>query len=159
ETRVELIRLLHRQLPVVFAVNAVNALLVAAVLAPVRGLATWQWAGLVLSVTAVRALIWRRQRPRWVRAGDAHFVKAVQIGGSAIWGILWGAGAVWLFPSAPVYQMFLTFVIAGMAAGAVATLSAVPLAFYAYTLAAVLPLAVRLLVEEAMVYVVMAVMA
>jgi signal transduction histidine kinase len=158
ETRVELVRLLQRQLPIVFAVNAVNALLVAAVLAPVRGLATWQWAGLVLSVTAVRALIWRRERHRSIRAENADVVSAVQIGGSAISGILWGAGAVWLFPSAPVYQMFLTFVIAGMAAGAVATLSAVPLAFYAYTLTAVLPLAARLLVEEAIVYVVMAAM-
>src|SRR5689334_3296631 len=82
ETRVELARLLQRQLPVVFAVNAVNALLVAAVLAPVRGLASWQWAGLVLSVTAVRALIWRRQRHRSIRAENADVISAVQIGGS-----------------------------------------------------------------------------
>jgi signal transduction histidine kinase/CheY-like chemotaxis protein len=159
ETRVELIRLLQRQLPVVLAVNVVNALLVAALLAPAGGLVVWQWAGLVLSVTAVRGLIWQRQRRRSIRRENAALVRVVQVGGSAISGLLWGVGAVWLFPSEPVYQMFLTFVIAGMAAGAVATLSAVPPAFYAYTLTAVLPLAARLFAEGAPVYLVMAAMA
>jgi signal transduction histidine kinase len=159
ETRVALVRLLQRQLPIILAVNVVNALLLAAVLAPLRGSAAWQWAGFALSVTAARGLIWQRHRHRSIGSENVAVVRAVQIGGSAISGALWGAGAVWLFPSAPVYQMFLTFVIAGMAAGAVATLSAVPPAFYAYALMAVLPLAVRLSAEGETVYLVMAVMA
>jgi len=159
EVRLELVRLVHRQMPVVLAANAVNAILVAAVLASVDGVAAWQWALLVLSVTIARWLIWRRQRRRSIRLERLAIVNAVQVGGSALSGMLWGGGAVWLFPDAPVYQMFLTFVIAGMAAGAVATLSPVPQAFYVYTLSAVLPLAGRLFADGSTVYLVMAAMA
>ena len=63
---------------------------------------------------------------------------------SAASGFTWGAVAIWMFPENDfVHQVFIAFVIAGMCAGAVTTLSSVLSSVYAFILMSMLPAIVR----------------
>lgn len=63
-------------------------------------------------------------------------------------GLLWGlAGVLFFPPDMSEYQVFLAFVIGGLAAGAAATYAAWLPAFYAHTVPSVVPLAIRFMTE------------
>ncbi len=63
---------------------------------------------------------------------------------SAASGLTWGAVAIWLFPENDfVHQVFTAFVIAGMCAGAVTTLSPMLNAAFTFILFAMLPVIIR----------------
>ena len=63
---------------------------------------------------------------------------------SAASGLTWGAVVIWLFPEQDfVHQVFTAFVIAGMSAGAVTTLSPMLSSVYAFILFAMLPVIAR----------------
>jgi diguanylate cyclase (GGDEF)-like protein len=63
---------------------------------------------------------------------------------SAASGLTWGAVAIWLFPADDfIHQVFTAFVIAGMCAGAVTTLSPALSSVYIFILCAMLPVIVR----------------
>jgi len=63
---------------------------------------------------------------------------------SAASGLTWGAVTIWLFPENDfVHQVFTAFVIAGMCAGAVTTLSPMLSSAFAFILFAMLPVIVR----------------
>jgi len=80
--------------------------------------------------------------------------------GAAASGILWGTAGVVLFPDASLpHQVFVSFVVAGMVAGAVATLSPMMSAFAVFTLPALLPIIVQFLLRGGEVFFPMAVMA
>jgi len=65
--------------------------------------------------------------------------------GTTLAGLGWGASALWLFPeSSPAHQLFLTFVLAGIAAGSVSTLAARFDAFLSFALPMLTPLILRL---------------
>ena len=75
-------------------------------------------------------------------------------------GILWGAAGVFLFPDHSLpHQVFVSFVIAGMIAGAVATLSPMISAFALFTVPATLPIVLQFLLRGGEVFFPMAVMA
>ncbi len=64
---------------------------------------------------------------------------------SAASGLSWGIGGFLLFPEhSPVHQMFLAFVVAGICAGAITTLSAIVEASRAFVLFALLPVLVKI---------------
>ena len=66
----------------------------------------------------------------------------------ALNGLLWGlAGVLFFPPDMPEYQVFLAFVIGGLAAGAAANYAAWMPAFYAHTVPSVVPLAIRFMTE------------
>jgi signal transduction histidine kinase len=156
--RAELARLVLRQLPVVLAANALNSILVGLVMAPVIGAArAWGWTGTVILLTLGRALYWLKHRDP-TRPGPADARAGPLVLGSALSGTLWGVGAAWMFPESTVHQMFLSFVVGGMAAGAVGTLGSLPAAFFAYTLPALLPLGGRFFLEDTSLYRAMAAM-
>jgi len=80
--------------------------------------------------------------------------------GAAASGILWGTAGVVLFPDSSLpHQVFVSFVVAGMIAGAVATLSPMMSAFAVFTLPALLPIIVQFLLRGGEVFFPMAVMA
>ncbi len=63
---------------------------------------------------------------------------------SAASGLTWGAVAIWLFPENDyIHQVFTAFVIAGMCAGAVTTLSPILSSAFVFILFAMLPVIVR----------------
>src|SRR6185295_5603547 len=80
--------------------------------------------------------------------------------GAAASGILWGTAGIVLFPDSSLpHQVFVSFVVAGMIAGAVATLSPMMSAFAVFTLPALLPIIVQFLLRGGEVFFPMAVMA
>lgn len=147
--RAEQIRLLYANASVGFVATVLNMLLLASI--------QWQviappvillWLALMLALTALRAgLIWCFQRLS--PASQAMGWWGTLFGlGAALAGIGWGGAGVWLFPSASIpHQMFLTFVLGGMIAGAVGLLSARMSVFMSFACPAAVPVIVRLLAQ------------
>jgi len=149
------IRAVYCHIPMVLAVNLVNSALVALVLASYLEQARW-WIffALVVALTAVRAAGWSRYRYR--RRSLENTVWAnLATAGSALSGLLWGISSTLLLPDNIVEQTFFAFVIGGMCAGALVSLSYYLPAFVAYTYSSALPLAAGFLLNGRTVYVAM----
>ena len=142
----ERIRTVFQQAHLTLLVTVINAVLTASVLVPVvdiRLLATWT--GLIAAVSAgrwgIRRLFLRLQpKPEQLRRWTL-----LSIAGSLITGILWGFGVLVLCPPIGMYQLFLTFVIGGMCAGAITVNSAHFPTVLAFIIPAGLPLAASFL--------------
>lgn len=68
---------------------------------------------------------------------------------SAASGAMWGAAAIWLFPEEDIaHQVFLAFMIAGMCAGAVTTLSPLMSSVVSFVALAILPLLLQFFLLE-----------
>lgn len=105
------------------------------------------WFLLVLASCALRLSI-----SRWIRSGSPRISKAAYpafVGGTVLSAAIWSGGALLFFPSLSlVHQTFLVLVLAGLAAGASASLSA-RLEVYLLYLGTVLgPVAAVLLLGE-----------
>ena len=135
------IRAVYQQTPMVLIVNVVNSALVALILGSyAEHTGWWIFLGLVLTMTGVRAIVWgvyhhhkKPYRPKAIWAQLATL-------GSGLSGLLWGIGTASLVSDNLVEEMFLAFVIGGMCAGAVFSLSYHLPTFIAYVVPAVLPL-------------------
>jgi signal transduction histidine kinase/ActR/RegA family two-component response regulator len=101
----------------------------------------------MLAVTVGRALLvvaYRRAAPP---PGEADRWNRRYVAGAGLQGLGWGAASVLLFPlDSLAHQVFLLFVLAGMASGGLAVLTARLEAFLAYLLPTLLPATARLLV-------------
>ena len=75
---------------------------------------------------------------------------------TAFHGAAWGFAGVAFFPEAIVYQLFICFILGGLSAGASASTSSYPLAFLAFVIPALSPMAFQLLATGEKVYVAMA---
>jgi signal transduction histidine kinase len=140
-TRVET---LYEHSPRVLVANLVNAGIVGAILwgrADRWTIIAW-WSAMTVMVAVRWASVLRfRRRPgtscvsRWATRFTV---------GSLVSGIIWGGGAVALFPpgDGPA-QVLLAFVVGGMGAGASSSVASHLPAFYAFLLPAVIPLGVR----------------
>ena len=151
---------LYQHMPMVLAVNVVNSALVALVLASYTEKTRW-WIffGLVVSLTGVRAAGWRwyRHDPKRVEAKTKWKIFATV--GSGLSGVVWGVGSTLLLPDNIVEQTFFAFVIGGMCAGALVSLSYYLPAYIAYVFCSGLPLAVSFFLDGRTVYVAMGCMA
>jgi diguanylate cyclase (GGDEF)-like protein/PAS domain S-box-containing protein len=158
EIKTEQIRLLYRQLPTALATSAISGCAVVFVLwqqVPHALLIAW----LLLLALLTLGRVWLMQRyfqldppPAEAATWGHAFVFAVGLSG-----LLWGAAGILPFrePSL-LHEVFLAFIIAGLAAGAMSTLSSFRGAYFAFLLPAILPLAVRMLLQASEAYVVMA---
>jgi signal transduction histidine kinase len=154
------IEALYQHTPMVLAVNVVNSALVALVLASyMEQTRWWVFFGSVVTLTAVRAIGWSRHRHN--RKPDEATTKwaIVATAGSGLSGLLWGVGSTLLLPDNIVEQTFLAFVIGGMCAGALVSLSYYLPAYIAYVVSAALPLAGSFLLDGRIVYAAMGGMA
>ena len=154
------IRALYQHTPMVLAVNVVNSAVVALVLASyMEHTRWWIFFGSVVTLTGVRAIGWSsyRHRRKSVEAATKWAIFATS--GSGLSGLLWGAGSTLLLPDNIVEQTFLAFVIGGMCAGALVSLSYYLPAFIAYVYCSALPLAASFLLSGNTVYVAMGCMA
>src|SRR5262249_23133008 len=135
--------------PAGFFATALNAVLLT--------LTQWQviappvllsWLSYMLALTMLRAvLVWQFQRcspapPALGRWGTLFFI------GTGLAGLGWGSAGVVLFPvTSMTHQVFLTFLLGGMIAGAVGLLSAQMRVFLSFACPAALPVIVHLLVQ------------
>ena len=151
----EKIRTLYRQGPWILALNPVNAVVVGAVLwVPARGPLIVAWVIATALVAALRAALrvgyGATREPAPLTWGRRYAV------GTGASGLLWGAGSVLLYASGDhTSELILVFVLAGMTAGAAGTLSYYLPAFFAFVAPAILPLAVRILLEGGRLHVAM----
>ena len=145
EIRAAQVSAVFRLLPVALAVNVVNAIITAFVLEQLVGIAPpLAWLCVVLLVTTGRGVVWLRYRS--VNHGGvmsfAHWSWLATCS-SLLAGMCWGFGGVVLLPIAPVFgQIFLTFVIGGMCAGAVVVSASHLPSLLAFLLSASLPVSV-----------------
>jgi diguanylate cyclase (GGDEF)-like protein/PAS domain S-box-containing protein len=116
------------------------------------------WFALLLAVTAWRLYVSRAfHRQAYKYSTDVWKNRFVLGVGAAA--LLWGSTSVFLFPKEDIaHQVFLAFVLAGMSAGAVSTLSALPKAASLFLLALSLPLMAALVFEQTFLHMSMAVM-
>ncbi|HLO78406.1 MAG TPA: ATP-binding protein [Magnetospirillum sp.] len=140
-----MIRLLYRHVPAVLAANLVNsALVLAALWHQAERSLLLGWLAAILVLTFARVALWGRCRHRLTDADAAKWGLRYTLG-SAMSGILWGSSAtLFVHPDHPGSLILISFVIGGMGAGAVTSLSAHLPAFHLYLLGSMLPLELRL---------------
>jgi hypothetical protein len=149
---------LYEHMPMVLAVNVVNSALVALVLASYMEQTRW-WIFFGCTLTGARAIGWIYCRYQRQAAEDKTKWTLFATIGSGVSGLLWGASSTLLLPDNIIEQTFLAFVIGGMCAGALVSLSYYLPAFVAYVFASALPLAGSFLLDGRTVYVAMGCMA
>ncbi|MEN8195473.1 MAG: PAS-domain containing protein [Pseudomonadota bacterium] len=146
ELRIRQAAMLFQQAPVAASVNLIISALTAAVfwrVAPHEFLVPWL--ALVWLSSLSRIYKWFRLRGRPIRSKTGKRAAARATFWTTACGLMWGVAGFALFPyGTMIHQVFLTFVIGGMAAGAVAAMSAMPTAVYGFLLSALVPTAVRL---------------
>src|SRR5262252_889856 len=154
------IRALYRHTPMVLAVNVINSGLVALALASyLEQTRWWIFFGLVTTLTAARAIGWKYYRGHRKSAELTRSWAIIATVGSGLSGLLWGVSSTMLLPDNLLEQTFLTFVIGGMCAGALVSLSYYLPAFIAYVYFSALPLAAGFLLDGRKLYVAMGCMA
>ena len=140
----DLVRILFAQAPLGLSVSAANGVLVTAVLAYFHHIGrAWVWLGALLMLLLLRGLLVARFHSRPSALPMRRWAQLFSVG-AAITGALWGLSAYLLPWQSLNDAVFLSFVIAGMVAGAVSGLSARPRTFLLFMLGALLPLAVRM---------------
>lgn len=143
----EQIKLAYAQLPAGLLASLVNAPLVSIALwgeTPSFRIVAWLAAVGVLTVWRYLTLLQYRSNAADA-AGAETWGRRFRLG-AALSGISWGAAGFWLFPAhSDAHQMLLGFVLGGMVAGGIATLSSLPRAYLLFMLPAIAPFLVRML--------------
>ena len=149
QIRSEQIRLLFEQLPAaLIATTIVGALVVYVLWGHVSPVWLLLWL-LGLGVTTVvrawlmRAYLRAKPSPSQVGWWGRRFLAGVVVSG-VIWGL---AGVFPLSPDAALQELFLLFVLAGLTAGGMSTLSSFRGAYAAFLVPAILPFAVKLMTQ------------
>jgi hypothetical protein len=144
------VRLLHDNALLSQLVALINSGILAYVLWPeVEHRRILGWLGCMVAVSLLRlgearAFARARAPERQILVWRNRFVL-----GAFTSGVLWGATGALLFPAGSLpHQVFVSFVVAGMVAGAVATLSPVMRAFALFALPALAPVVLQFLIHE-----------
>ena len=158
---VERLPILFAKLPLAAGITLINATIVAVVVAPVvsaERVVSW-WVAIV-AVSLARWSMAGRIGGANLRDRDTRRLWLVRFRwGTCVAGVLWGLMGLVLFPRGELaYQLFLAFVIAGMAGASVTTLAADLLSVRLFLTLAILPLAVRLAWEFDSLHLAMAIM-
>ena len=141
----------RRQLLVVGVVQAVNAVLLAGVFyADVNPYLLGVWVAAVWYLAFLCIRSWLRFRDRAERAGRSDATPKTRsidraVRSTIVSGVVWGAGSALMFlPDSIPHQLFLVFLIGGMAAGTTAGFSTGPKALIGYVVPSMVPLVVSL---------------
>lgn len=143
----EQVKLLYNNAPLAYSTTLVNGAILAYVQhTHISITVLLVWYGCLLLVTGARfitVLQYKRINPA---PGDARSWDIIYLIGAALAGVVWGSTAVALFPLDSIaHQVFIAFVLAGMAAGGVSVLAPRMEVCLAFLLPQLLPLAIRYL--------------
>jgi diguanylate cyclase (GGDEF)-like protein/PAS domain S-box-containing protein len=157
QIRAEQIRLLFEQLPsALIATTIVGALVVYVLWGYVSPLWLLVWLlGLTVTTSARIGLrrAYFRAKPS---VSEAQRWGRRFLAGALISGVVWGVAGVFpLSPDAALQELFLLFVLAGLSAGGMSTLSSFRGAYAAFLIPAILPFAVKLMLREGEMFVAM----
>jgi len=149
EIKAEQIRLLYEQLPSALIAHGANTLITIAVLWGQVSLSLlFVWGGCCGLVILGRYGLLRAYSQANANSAEAAHWGRLFLIGTGLAGASLGALGGLLFPeNSPIHQAFVGFVLAGMAAGGMATLSPVRHYYLAFLVPAVLPFTLRLLAE------------
>ena len=160
EVRAEQVRMLYAQLPSALAGTGIVGVFVVVVL---WGAVPHAWLVPWLSLLALTIVGRTALRRAYYRAapGAEHALTWGRrfVGGALVSGVIWGAAGI--FPvrqGAALEELFLLFVLAGLAAGGMSTLSTYRGAYMAFLLPAIVPFGMKLLLREGDMYVAMGAM-
>jgi signal transduction histidine kinase len=121
EIRRERAAAVFAQIPLAVTVTLLNAALLAAVVDTGRnGRDEALWLAGIGIVAAARMLLWRAHRSRRAGLAPAGIWGLASAASAGAAGLVWGAGAAWLWPPGETDQLFWVFVIGGMCMGAAA---------------------------------------
>ncbi len=142
----EKIRLLYAGMPAAIAINGLLALILISVQSSVIASAKlFGWLAMLGAILLARlALVvaWQRNAPTAANCGP-FWLRYFRIGVIAT-GVAWGIGATLLFPPEDViHQVTLSFVLAGMTAGAITLLAVDRTSMLGFLIPALAPLIVR----------------
>lgn len=102
------------------------------------------WLVLLLIVSILRYILANNYKSSSPSLNKTPFWLQRFLFGTVTISVLWGASSIWLFPSDDLArQVFLAFVIGGMSAGAITTLSYNKIAVYVFISFSLLPLMIR----------------
>ena len=142
KVRTERMALLMRGAPVAIGVTVVNTLIAVAVgWGGVEPSILLGWAGLVLAVSAVRIVLWRRYARGAAAAHSLASYARIHVVGMGVNGVLWGALAPIFAVHGLMDSAFLPFMIAGMTAAALASAGSSWRAVLAFNVPALAPFA------------------
>ena len=129
--------------------SVINSIILVIVFWPVvQHFLLLSWFTALVSVSVLRRVLSYRYINSSNRTKDASVWAHRFLIGSVAASLLWGATTVWIFPVQDLArQVFLAFVIGGMAAAAITTLSYLKLAIYAFLLLSLLPLMIRFFIS------------
>ena len=143
-------KLLYAGMRTAIVINALLAVILAsvqsAVINPTRLFGWLAMIGTILLVRAALVVAWRRSgsdaancAPCWMRRFRISVIAT---------GMVWGAGAVLLFPSGDdLHQVFLAFVLAGMSAGAITLLAVDRVSMLGFLIPTLVPLVAGFIFE------------
>ena len=144
----EQIQILYRTLLPILAVNlVVSAALLFGLWKVVPQSQLNIWMSLMVLLIAVRAATYFVYR-RNVDSAQTRRYGTYFVIGTGLTGLLWGISGVMLFPSNELnYQLLILFVLVGMGAGSVSSLTVYLPAFFAYFPVSMLPVAIVLFMQ------------
>ncbi len=161
ELRRQQMLLLTQQLPVMAAVNTLNAALVAGLfMAPATRMTAIVWFCVISAASAFQLKTWLKVRGKPVPATvSGRSIERARVL-SGLVGFMWGAICFLFWSNTNVYsEMFIVLVIAGMAAGTTSLLNPIPRVANAFLIAILIPLVARLFWEGGVMHFVMAALA
>jgi signal transduction histidine kinase len=121
QIKAERVKAVLSQTPVAVLVSVINASLMVAVLGVGSfGYREVMWWAAALTIGGLRLGLWRAYSDDGAPSDNRRRWDTASVGAAAIAGLLWGGGAVWLWPDSETEQLFWVFVVGGMCAGAAA---------------------------------------
>lgn len=146
---VERLRLVASNLPTTLIVSVASACILAALLrdaVPWIALLPWLFAGVLISLLRYLRYVQLQRLPD--NGVDTRTWNRRVIFGTGLSGAFWGSSAIVLFPTGDLpHQVVITFVLAGLSAGAMTSYAAIRLCYFAFVLPAVVPIAARMALQ------------
>uniref|UniRef100_A0ABX1PIV9 Diguanylate cyclase n=2 Tax=Aromatoleum anaerobium TaxID=182180 RepID=A0ABX1PIV9_9RHOO len=144
---VEQVALLYQNAPLAYTTTLINGAILAYVQSEhIPLVVLLAWYGSLIVVTAGRAVVAWRHASASHNPTRAPFWNLLYLLGAGAAGCVWGAAGLVLFPLDSIaHQVFVAFVLAGMAAGGITVLASRIEACMAFLLPALLPLAIQYL--------------
>lgn len=143
----EQVKLLYNNAPLIYSTTLINGtILIYVQRTHIATFVLLAWYGCLLLATAARARAAWQYIHRHPASGEARRWNRIYFIIAVVEGIVWGSAAVALFPVDSIsHQVFIAFILAGMAAGAVTVLAPRMEVCLAFLLPELLPLAIRYL--------------
>ena len=150
EIQSELIRIVYLSTPLSLIAVLVNSTILSAVQWTVISHTTiLAWFGITNGLSLIRLGVYIKFRSLGTEQAVPVLWGRLVLVISVASGATWGAVAIWLFPEDNVaHQVFAAFVLAGMCAGGVTTLSPILSSIYAYLLLIMSPLIIRFFIVD-----------